>query len=52
MPDYDDDYQAELHLEKKGKEGWTLCRQCGVWLHLKDHEEGSAFCDCNQEEEK
>ena len=46
--DYDDDYGEELHLERKAKEGWTLCQECGTWLHLEDYKTGSDFCECSQ----
>lgn len=47
----DTDYQEELHLERKAKEGWTLCRKCGTWLHLEDYKTGNGFCECPEEEE-
>ena len=49
IPDYDDDYAAEAHLDRKEREGWTRCADCGEWIHREDFEEG-ATCNCDEEE--
>jgi acetyl-CoA carboxylase beta subunit len=48
IPDYDDDYAAEAHLDRKEREGWTRCADCGEWIHREDFEEG-ATCTCDEE---
>ena len=50
MSDYDDDYSAEAHLDRKAKEGWTRCEECGEWIHLDDVCEG-VRCKCGEEED-
>ena len=47
MSDYDDDYSAEAHLDRKAKEGWTVCGECGEWIHLNDVCEG-VRCGCEE----
>ena len=47
MSDYDDDYTAEAHLDRKAKEGWTVCGECGEWIHLNDVCEG-VRCGCEE----
>jgi len=48
MNDYDDDYQADLHVAGKERKGWKMCPECKQWLHVQDHVEGSAYCECSQ----
>ena len=48
--DYDDDYSAEAHLERKAKEGWTRCEECEDWLHSDDVSDG-ARCKCGEKED-
>ena len=50
MSDYDDDYTAEAHLDRKAEEGWTVCGECGEWIHLDDVLEGSQ-CKCGEKED-
>ena len=50
MSDYDDDYSAEAHLDRKAKEGWTVCWECGEWIHLNDVCEG-VRCKCGEKED-
>ena len=46
--DYDDDYSKELHLDRKAREGWTHCEDCGDSIHLDDLREG-ASCSCDDD---
>ena len=50
MSEYDDDYAAEAHLDRKAKEGWTRCEECGEWIHLDDVREG-VQCKCGEKED-
>ena len=45
---YDDDYVKEAHLDRKAREGWTYCEECGDSIHLDDLREG-ARCSCEDE---
>ena len=45
----DDDYQQELYLDRKRREGWRLCPYCEQWLHVEDEKEG-ATCACEEDE--
>jgi hypothetical protein len=47
---YDDDYTAEAHLDRKAEEGWTVCGECGEWIHLNDAFEG-VRCKCGEKED-
>ena len=47
-PDYDDDYSKEQHLDRKARDGWTHCEECGDSIHLNDLREG-ARCSCYYE---
>ena len=46
--EYDDDYTKEQHLDRKARDGWTHCEDCGEWVHLNDLREG-ASCSCDDE---
>jgi len=46
--EYDDDYLKELHLDRKAREGWNHCEECGDRIHLDDYREG-ASCSCDDE---
>ena len=46
--EYDDDYVKEAHLDRKAREGWTHCEECGDSIHLDDLREG-ASCSCDDE---
>ena len=48
MSEYDDDYGHDLYLSRKQDEKWTQCPECKQWLHVQDHVEGSAYCECSQ----
>ena len=39
------EYQEELYLDKKRREGWTLCPICEEWMHRDDYIEGASCCD-------
>lgn len=45
---YDDDYSTELHLDRKSREGWSECAECGDRLHYEDACEGIR-CSCDDE---
>ena len=46
--EYDDDYLKELHLDRKAREGWNHCEECGDRIHLDDYREG-ASCSCDDD---
>ena len=46
--EYDDDYSTELHLDRKAREGWSECAECGDRLHYEDACEGIR-CSCDDE---
>jgi len=46
--EYDDDYVKEAHLDRKAREGWTHCEECGDSIHLDDVREG-ASCSCDDD---
>ena len=45
----EDDYQQELYLDRKRREGWRLCPYCEQWLHAEDEDAG-ATCAGEDEE--
>jgi len=46
--EYDDDYLKEQHIDRKAREGWTYCEECGDRIHLNDVREG-VRCSCDDE---
>ena len=47
-PDEDSEYQKEMYIDRKRREGWTQCSDCGDWSHIDDD---AFWCKCDEKSE-